>query len=166
MSDMSRLYTIGHQLDCIKVTFKRDIRIQIQETKISGKEGELVSLPRWIADVLAQQNLVIYDKSSVISALKQALSKEKMIGEYNLATLDLHFYIKLKDAASTLDRYDYDKVEGMLLELFRKRRGKLVKIADSTNLNAELINKLAIEEREFYRLIRENSVKFEQELLK
>ena len=32
----------------------------------------------------------------MITQLKQALSKEKMVGEYQISTLDPHFYIKLE----------------------------------------------------------------------
>jgi DNA replication factor GINS len=100
----------------------------------------------------------------MITQLKQALSKEKMVGEYQISTLDPHFYIKLKESMTELNKDDFDKVESMMLELFRMRRGKLVKIADSIKLNSELYNKLTVEESIFYKTIHDNSVEFEKQI--
>jgi DNA replication factor GINS len=63
-----------------------------------------------------------------------------------------------------LNKDDFDKVESMMLELFRMRRGKLVKIADSIKLNSELYNKLTVEENIFYKTIHDNSVEFEKQI--
>jgi DNA replication factor GINS len=63
-----------------------------------------------------------------------------------------------------LNNDDFDKVESMMLELFRMRRGKLVKIADSIKLNSELYNKLTVEENIFYKTIHDNSVEFENQI--
>jgi DNA replication factor GINS len=63
-----------------------------------------------------------------------------------------------------LNRDDFNHVESMMLELFRMRRGKLVKIADSTKLNSELYNKLTIEENIFFKTIHDNSIEFEKQI--
>ena len=87
-----------------------------------------------------------------------------MVGEYQLSTLDPHFYIKLKESMKQLNGDNFDKVESIMLELFRMRRGKLVKIADSIKLNSELYNKLSVEENIFYKTIHDNSVEFEKQI--
>jgi len=51
-----------------------------------------------------------------------------------------------------------------MLELFRMRRGKLVKIADSIKLNSELYSKLTVEENVFYQSIYDNSKEFERQI--
>ena len=55
-----------------------------------------------------------------------------MVGEYQLSTLEPHFYIKLKETMKTLEKNDFDAIESILVELFRMRRGKIIKLADST----------------------------------
>ena len=60
-----------------------------------------------------------------------------------------------------LNKDDYDHVESIMFELFRMRRGKLVKLADSIKLNSDLYNKLTVEEAVFYKSIYDNSVEFE-----
>ena len=52
----------------------------------------------------------------------------------------------------------------MMNELARIRRGKLIKMADSTKLTSELTKRLTVEEREFYKSIRHTSSIFEQRL--
>jgi len=63
-----------------------------------------------------------------------------------------------------LSSNDFDKVESIMLELFRMRRGKLVKIADSIKLNSELYSKLTVEENVFYQSIYDNSKEFERQI--
>lgn len=88
-----------------------------------------------------------------------------MIGEYQLATLDPHFYLKLRNSIKKLDRHDYDNVESILKELFRMRRGKLVKLADSSKLTSELNAKLTVEEKIFFQTISENSQALEKQVM-
>ncbi|MDH3192080.1 MAG: DNA replication complex GINS family protein, partial [Nitrosopumilus sp.] len=99
-----------------------------------------------------------------ITELKQALSKEKMVGDYQLSTLDQHFYIKLKQSMKELRNNDFDHVESIMLELFRMRRGKLVKLADSIKLNSDLYKKLTVEEVVFFKSIYDNSQEFEKQI--
>jgi DNA replication factor GINS len=87
-----------------------------------------------------------------------------MVGEYQLSTLEPHFYIKLKTSMKELGRDDFDKVESIMFELFRMRRGKLVKIADSIKLTPELYKKLTVEEHVFYTTIYDNSKEFEKQI--
>ena len=100
----------------------------------------------------------------MITELKQALSKEKMVGEYLLSTLEPHFYIKLKQTMKELNRDDFNHVESILLELFRMRRGKIVKLADSIKLNSDIYNQLTVEENIFYTTIYDNSKEFENQV--
>jgi DNA replication factor GINS len=121
-------------------------------------------MPQWVGKILSDNNFGTLDSPDMITALKQALSKEKMVGEYQLSTLEPHFYIKLKTSMKELSSNDFDKVESIMLELFRTRRGKLVKIADTIKLTSELYNKLTVEENIFYKTIYENSKEFEKQI--
>jgi DNA replication factor GINS len=132
--------------------------------KIEGTQGDTNNMPQWIGKILSDNKIGTLDTPDMITELKQALSKEKMVGEYQISTLDPHFYIKLKESMKVLNRDDFDRVESMMLELFRMRRGKLVKLADSIKLNSELYNKLTVEETIFYKTIHDNSVEFEKQI--
>lgn len=161
----AKINAIGHGLKEAKVTVNQDIKYSVADVQIDGKQGEVLNLPRWIGNILAKEGLAELDKPDMITELKQALSKEKMVGEFQLSTLDPHFYIKLKETMSDLNKHDYDYVESIFRELFRMRRGKIIKLADSTKLSAELNNKLTVEERIFFKTLNESSTDFEKQVL-
>ncbi len=161
---IEKVHSVGYRLKDSKLTVNRDFKFNVAGTKTEGIQGEVINMPQWIGKILSENNLATLDSPDMITELKQALSKEKMVGEYQISTLDPHFYIKLKESMKELNRDDFDKVESMMLELFRMRRGKLVKIADSIKLNSELYNKLTVEENIFYKTIHENSVEFERQI--
>jgi len=161
---IEKVHSIGYRLKDAKLSVDQDFKFNVAGIKTEGKQGEINNMPQWIGKILSENNLGTLDSPDMITELKQALSKEKMVGEYQISTLDPHFYIKLKESMKELNRDDYDKVESIMLELFRMRRGKLVKIADSIKLNSELYNKLTVEENIFYKTIHDNSVEFEKQI--
>jgi len=164
IEDIEKLHSIGYSLKDSKVTLSQDVKFNVAGIKINGTHGEVLNLPQWLGKILSQNKLATLDTPDMITELKQALSKEKMVGEYQLSTLDPHFYIKLKESMKNLRRDDFDHVESMMLELFRMRRGKLVKLADSTKLNSELYSKLTVEENIFFKTIHDNSIEFEKQI--
>ena len=161
---IEKVHFIGYGLKDAKLTVNQDFKYDVAGMKIEGNQGDTNNLPRWVGKILSDNKLGTLDSPDMITELKQALSKEKMVGEYQMSTLDPHFYIKLKESMKELNRDDFDKIESMMLELFRMRRGKLVKIADSIKLNSELYNKLTVEENIFYKTIYDNSVEFERQI--
>ena len=161
---IEKVHSVGHRLKDAKVTVNHDFKFNVAGIKTEGTSGEVINMPQWIGKILSDNKLTTLDSPDMITELKQALSKEKMVGEYQISTLDPHFYIKLKATMKELNRDDFDKVESMMLELFRMRRGKLVKIADTIKLNSELYNKLTVEESAFYKTINDNSVEFEKQI--
>ena len=164
VENVEKVHSIGYQLKDTKFTVGHDFKVDVAGIQVAGKEGEVNNLPRWVGKVLADNKLGTLDSPDMITELKQALSKEKMVGEYQISTLDPHFYIKLKESMKELDKDDFDRVESMMLELFRMRRGKLVKLADSIKLTSDLYNKLTVEENIFYKTIYENSKDFENQI--
>ena len=161
---IEKVHSIGHRLEDTKVTVTQDFKFNVAGIKSEGKQGEVNNMPQWVGKILSDNDLGTLDSPDMITALKQALSKEKMVGEYQLSTLEPHFYIKLKASMKELGSNDFDKVESIMLELFRMRRGKLVKIADTIKLNSELYNKLTVEENVFYQTIYDNSKEFEKQI--
>ena len=161
---VEKVHSIGYRLKDAKVTINQDFKYNVAGMKIEGTQGDTNNMPLWIGKILSENKIATLSSPDMITQLKQALSKEKMVGEYQISTLDPHFYIKLKESMKELNKDDFDKVESMMLELFRMRRGKLVKIADSIKLNSELYNKLTVEENIFYKTIHENSVEFENQI--
>ena len=161
---IEKVHSIGYGLKDTKFTVSQDFKLNVAGVQVEGAQGEVNNIPTWVGKVLSDNNLGTIDAQDMVTELKQALSKEKMVGEYQLSTLEPHFYIKLKESMKELDRDDYDRVESMMLELFRMRRGKLVKLADSIKLTSDLYNKITVEENIFYKTIYENSKNFESQI--
>ncbi len=161
---IEKVHSIGYRLKDAKVTLKQDIKFNVAGVKTEGSQGEVNNMPQWIGKILDESKLATMETPDMITELKQALSKEKMVGEYQISTLEPHFYIKLKESMKNLRGDDFDKVESIMLQLFRMRRGKLVKLADSIKLNSELYKKLTVEESIFYKTIYENSIEFENQI--
>ena len=164
-SELSKVHHTGFDLEDVKVTFLHDIKITVAGIDIQGKQAGILNIPRWIAKVLEKEKHVIVQDTDMVVELKQAIVKENVQGEFELATLDLHFYIKLKSYMKTLEQSDFDKVESMLNSLVRKRKGKIVHLADSSKLTTNLASKLTVEEKEYYNNLYNISTDFTKQIL-
>ena len=165
------MHSIGNSLKDVKVEFKKDLKLDTLGISIDGKQGEIINIPGWIADVLESEKHVEIQDVDMLVELKQAVEKEKMLGQFDLATLqvqqqtDPHFYIKMKSYMKRLPEKDYDVVESMLNTLLRTRQTKIIRLADASRLTAEISQKLSIEEREFYNNLHDNSSKFSKTII-
>jgi len=162
---LTQLHTLGHRLQDVKVTFNHDIKIDAFEVSIDAKHGEILSIPRWVSEVLVQEKLVDVQDTDMIIALKQALVKENVQGDFDLSTLDSDFYIKVNSFIQRLPQQDRDKVESMVNTLMRKRQGKIIKLADSSKMTSDLAKKLSIEEHALFDSIHLQSIDFKKQIL-
>ena len=171
MHELVRIHSIGYDLKNVKVEFKRELKLDVSGIKIEGKQGEILNVPRWTANVLESEKHVEIQDEDMVVQLKQALEKEKMLGEFDLPTLsvnsipDPYFYIKLKSYMKRLPEKDCDRIESMLNKLLRTRQSKIIRLADSSKLTAEISKKLSIEEREFYNQVHGISTKFTKTIM-
>ena len=91
--------------------------------------------------------------------------KEEVQSNFDLSSLEAHFYIKLKSYMQRMPEKDYDMMESMLNKLVRTRQSKIIRLADSSKLTAEISQKLTVEEREFYNQIHNTSTKFSKKII-
>ncbi len=164
-SELSKVHHTGFDLEDVKVTFLHDIKINVAGVNVEGKQGEILNIPRWVANVLESDKHVSIEDTDMEVELKQATVKENVQGEFELATLDPHFYVRLISFMKKLPKDDFDKVESMLNSLVRKRQGKIIHLADSSQLTADLSQKLTLEERVFYEKIYNTSNDFKKQIL-
>ena len=164
-SELSKVHHTGFDLEDVKVTFLHDIKINVAGVDVEGKQGEMLNIPRWVASVLESDKHVSIQDTDMVVELKQATVKENVQGEFELATLEPHFYVKLISFMKKLPKDDFDKVESMLNSLVRKRQGKIIHLADSSQLTADLRQKLTLEERAFYEKIYNTSSDFKKQIL-
>ena len=124
-----------------------------------------MSISRWVAEVLSSEKLVQVQDMDMVVALKQAVMKENVQGDFDLSTLELDFYIKVNSFTQRLPQEDRDKIESMLNSLIRKRQGKIIRLADSSKMTSDLAKKLTIEERTLFDYIHNNSTEFKKQIL-
>lgn len=165
ISELIRVHTIGYSLQDVKVHFNHDLKIESSEASIEAKKGEILGIPRWVADVLVEEKLVNIQETDMVVALKQALVRENVQGDFDLSTLEGDFFIKANSYIQRLPQEDRDKVESMLNSLVRKRQGKIIRLADSSKMTSELAKKLTIEERTLFDYINTNSIRFKKQIL-
>ena len=165
ISDLTQVHTLGYRLQDVKVTFNHDIKVNASEVSIDAKHGEILSIPRWVADVLESEKLADIQDTDMIVALKQAIVKENVQGDFDLSTLDSDFYIRVRSYMQRLPKQDSDRVESMLNTLVRKRQGKIIRLADSSKMTSELAKKLSIEERALFDSIHSRSTEFKKQFL-
>ncbi len=164
-SELSKVHHTGFDLEDVKVTFLHDVKINVAGVDVEGKQGEILNIPRWVATVLESEKHITIEEPDMVVELKQATVKENVQGEFELATLEPHFYVKLISYMKKLPKDDFDKVESMLNSLVRKRQGKIIHLADSSKLTADLSKKLTLEERSFYEKIYNTSIDFKKQIL-
>lgn len=148
------------ELDEVKVTFKKDIKTTISGVEVVGMDSEMLNLPRWIARILEDDGYVTITDADMGSALKQAMSKENAQDNFQIATLNEHFYIQLEDYMSRLEKSKRDELYSMLNTLVRSRIAKISRLVISSELNAANAAKLTIEEKELYTALRKSYTEF------
>ena len=165
ISELIQVHSIGYRLQDVKVNFAYDLKIEAPTISIESKQGDISSIPRWIAEVLSSEKLAQVQDTDMVVALKQAVMKENVQGDFDLSTLELDFYIKVNSFTQRLPQEDRDKIESMLNSLIRKRQGKIIKLADSSKMTSDLAKKLTIEERTLFDYIHNNSIEFKKQIL-
>ena len=136
-----------------------DFKINVSGVTIFGKQGEVINMPRWIAQTLESETHAEIQESDMGIELTQSISKENFQGE-ELSHLEPDFYIKVRGFMARQSDKDRDKLESLLNTLVRKRLGKLIPRANSMELTADLAKKLSIEERTLYNTVHDNSAEF------
>ncbi|HEX9846263.1 MAG TPA: hypothetical protein VGA92_07340 [Candidatus Nitrosotenuis sp.] len=159
INELLQAYSIGYDTQDVKTVINHDFKINVSDVEVIGKQGEVLNLPRWIAQTLESEKHAEIQESDMGIELTQSISKENFQGE-ELSHLEPDFYIKVIGYMSRQSEKEYDKLQSLLKTLIRKRLGKLVPRANSMELTADTAKKLSIEERALYNIIHKNSTDF------
>ncbi len=165
MSDFERIHSIDYDLKDVKVAFNKDLKLNVSNVSIDGKQGEILNIPRWAANVLESEKYVEIQDSEIVTELKQAVMKEEVQSNFDLSVLEPYFYIKLKSYMQRMTEKDYDIMQSMLNKLLRTRQSKIIRLADSSKLTAEISQKLTVEERDFYNQVNNASTEFSKKIM-
>ena len=168
---IQKFYYIRYLLEEVRITFKNNINISMEDFEIDAKAGEISSIPRWIANILQDNNHIEIQNSDFATYVSRALNRERISKPHDLSNLDSDFYIRVNDYISRLNNSkesDREK-ENIVISLnsfVASRLEKIVKLAAASPLSPELEQKLSIEEAELYSLIHVSSREFKHRVVR
>jgi DNA replication factor GINS len=159
-------YQLGFMLEEVRVTYKEDAKMSVGNLVIDAKEGDMSSLPRWIAKILVEQGAVEIHSNDVTGYISRTMNRERIAKPHDLSGVDVDFYVRVNDYLEGLKERERENLIVSLNTFVASRLEKIVKLAAASSLSPELEGKLSAEEKELYILINNASTKFKKGVLK
>jgi DNA replication factor GINS len=159
-------YLLEYLLEEIRITFKSDARISINDIHIDAKEGDILPLPRWLTRILSKRNLIENQDYEVSSYVSKALNRERIAKPHDISSVDVDFYIRVNDFLEGLSEKERETLMVSLNSFVMSRLGKIVKLAAASSLSAETESKLSAEERQLYNFVHTSSLAFKESVLR
>ena len=160
------IYQLGYMLEEVRVTYKEDVKMSIGNIVIDTREGDMSSLPRWIAKILVEQGTVEIQSNDVTGYISRTMNRERIAKPHDLSGVDIDFYVRVNDYLEGLKERERENLIVSLNTFVASRLEKIVKLAAASSLSPELEGKLSAEEKELYILINKVSTKFKKGVLK
>ena len=158
-------YLLEYLLEEIRVTFKSDVKISINDINIDAKEGDILLLPRWLTKILSKKNLIEIQDNEMSSYVSKALNRERISKPHDISGIDADFYIRVDDFLKNLDEKERETLMVSLNSFVISRLGKIVKLAAASSLSSETESKLSAEEKQLYNFINTSSLAFKESVL-
>jgi DNA replication factor GINS len=158
-------YLLEYLLEEIRVTFKSDVKISINDINVDAKEGDILSLPRWLTKILSGKKLIDIQDNQISSYVSKALNRERISKPHDISGVDIDFYIRVNDFLKSLNEKERENLKVSLNSFVMSRLEKIVKLAAASSLSAEMEAKLSAEEKQLYDYIHSSSSAFKQWVL-
>ena len=162
MDFIQKFYYIKYSMEEIRIAFKKNFSINIDGLDLEAKEGEIGSIPRWLAQILEENNSVEIQDTDILIYVSRSLNRERISKPHDLSGIDLDFYIRTNDFIKRLKDKEKESVVVSLNSFVTSRIGKIVKLAAASALSVDLEKKLSAEEKELYNFIHNSSSEFKQ----
>jgi DNA replication factor GINS len=160
------VHYIEYMMEDIRVTFRRDIKATVDGLSLDAKEGDISSIPRWMAKILIQHDDLQIPDHDISTYISRAFNRERIAKPHDLSNLDADFYIRVNNYCEGLRERERENILVSLNSFVSSRLEKIVKLAAASPLSAQLEEKLSAEESELYSLIHDSSVLFKNRVLK
>jgi DNA replication factor GINS len=159
-------YRIEYLTEDIRVSYKQDVNVSVGGVMIDAKQGDISSIPRWVAKILLEQGTVEFPDNNVSSYISRALNRERISKPHDLSGIDADFYIRVNDYLEGLRERERENLIVSMNSFIASRLEKIVKLAAASPLSPELKEKLSAEENELYMLVHNSSSAFKQRALR
>jgi DNA replication factor GINS len=158
-------YLLEYLLEEIRVTFKSDVKISINDINIDAKEGDILQVPRWLTKILSKKNLIEIQDSEISGYVSKALNRERISKPHDISGINADFYVRVDDFLKSLNEKERETLMVSLNSFVISRLGKIVKLAAASSLSAEMETKLSAEEKQLYNFINKSSLAFRESVL-
>jgi DNA replication factor GINS len=162
---LKNTYLLQYLLEEIRVTFKSDVKISINDINLDAKEGDILLLPRWLAKNLSRKKLIDVQDNETSSYVSKALNRERISKPHDISGVDVDFYIRVNDYLEGLGEKEKESLSVSLNSFVMSRLEKIVKLAAASSLSAEMESKLSAEERQLYNFVHTSSLAFKEWVL-
>ncbi len=163
---IQNVYQLGYMHEEVRVTYKEDAKMSVGNLVIDAKEGDMSSLPRWIAKILVEQDMVEIQSNDAAAYISRTMNRERIAKPHDLSGVDVDFYVRVNDYLEGLKERERENLIVSLNTFVASRLEKIVKLAAASSLSPELEGRLSAEEKELYILINKISTKFKKGVLK
>ena len=162
MDFIQKFYFIKNIMDEPRITFKKNFSINIDGLDLKAKEGEIDSIPRWLAQILEENDFIEIQDTDILIYISRSLNRERISKPHDLSGIDLDFYIRANDFIKRLKDKEKESIIVSLNSFVTSRIEKIVKLAAASALSLDLEKKLSAEEKELYNFIHKSSSEFKQ----
>ena len=159
-------YKMGYLTEDVKVQYKSALDVSLDDIVIDAKEGDISSMPRWMAQTFSESGIVTIHNKDNAAYVSRTLNLERIARAHDLSGINADFYIRVNDYLSSLDEKDWERIIISLNSFVVSRIEKIVKLAATSTLTAAIREKLSVEERELYDLIHESTFAFKRRVLR
>jgi DNA replication factor GINS len=163
---IQNIYTVGFMAEEVRVSFKKDVQMTVGSVVVDAKEGDMSSLPRWVAKILVDHGALEIQAADLAGYISRAMNRERIAKPHDLSGVDADFYVRVNDYLEGVRERERENLLVSLNTFVTSRLEKIVKLAAASPLSPELEARLAAEERELYLLINGASAKFKKGVLK
>ncbi len=165
LQSLKNIYLLQYLLEEIRVTFKSDVKVSINDINMDAKEGDILLLPRWLAKNLSRKKLIDVQDNETSSYVSKALNRERISKPHDISGVDVDFYIRVNDYLEGLNEKEKETLSVSLNSFVMSRLEKIVKLAAASSLSAEMETKLSAEERQLYNFVHSSSLAFKEWVL-
>jgi DNA replication factor GINS len=162
MDFIQKFYYIKYSMEETRITFKKNFSIHIDGLDLEAKEGEIDSIPRWLAQILEENDFIEIQDTDILIYISRSLNRERISKPHDLSGIDLDFYIRANDFIKRLKDKEKESIIVSLNSFVTSRIEKIVKLAAASALSLDLEKKLSAEEKELYNFIHKSSSEFKQ----
>ena len=163
---IQNVYQIGFMTEEVRVSYKKDVKTTVGSIAVDAREGDMSSLPRWVAKILSEAGALEIQSNDTAGYISRAMNRERIAKPHDLSGIDIDFYVRVNDYLEGLRERERENLLVSLNTFVATRLEKIVKLAAASPLSPELEAKLSAEEKELYRLINNASTKFKKGVLK